>query len=84
MKQLKVYFYTHMKWLILKKNKWLNKIIHRPIHTGVSTMQEMSVTPGTVIFPGVLHEGAKAFLILLLGCAFSFPMGSNTLRFAVK
>lgn len=55
----------------------INYIMHinHTLLTGVSTLDRRSVTPGTWILPGVLHDGAKAFLTLLLGKAFSFPDG---------
>lgn len=52
------------------------------ILAGDSTTKEGSVTPGTLMIPGVLHEGARAFLTFLLG-TFSFPNGTSPRRFVV-
>lgn len=52
------------------------------IRTGESTTKEGSVTPGTLMFPGVLHVGASAFLTFLFG-TFSLPRGASPRRFVV-
>lgn len=45
-------------------------------------MKDGSVTPGTLMFPGVLHDGARAFLTFLFG-TFSFPRGVIPRRLVV-